>query len=464
VVYDGTDPLDPTDDNLPVELSRGGDLFDPVAATDSVGNLHLLWVGELGCGEQLLYTMLSPLVETLIDQTTLAEVCDTDDLDRIRQPVVAIGGDDLVHLAWEEDAGSEGEVLYAKIDPAADDQDGSAADPQVITVVPRLRVGSFDENANLTVDQEGNAHLLFQSYDDDAADFYLNYSRVSPSGVVNVHREFGYVRRVSAIPGIAVDAEGAAHVVWELRDFVEGNGVFYWMLDGTTGETLIDATNVSPGFDADDSFVGVGPGSQMTLVFYDYAYSDTVRLRIDPSLDDRDGDAAEIGLITVAGPEPLDLGDYFQAVGALREGDAYLALRSFSGLRAAGIALDGSEIFPQQAISHGFLVIDPGTPGLRPPTLFVPWIRRDEATLEEVLMLSTVNPDRDLDRLSNVEEHPFGTSWNDADTDGDGLTDAEELGLLGTDPTKTDTDGDGADDGQEVLAGTDPLDRGDHGE
>jgi hypothetical protein len=43
------------------------------------------------------------------------------------------------------------------------------------------------------------------------------------------------------------------------------------------------------------------------------------------------------------------------------------------------------------------------------------------------------------------------------DTDGDGLTDAEEL-LYGTDPNNPDTDGDGFTDGEEVAAGTDPLD------
>lgn len=41
------------------------------------------------------------------------------------------------------------------------------------------------------------------------------------------------------------------------------------------------------------------------------------------------------------------------------------------------------------------------------------------------------------------------------DTDGDGLTDEQEI-VLGTDPTKIDTDGDGASDAEEVAAGSDP--------
>ena len=49
------------------------------------------------------------------------------------------------------------------------------------------------------------------------------------------------------------------------------------------------------------------------------------------------------------------------------------------------------------------------------------------------------------------------TSCPGGDTDGDGLTNAEEE-ALGTDPTSDDTDDDGVDDGTEADSGTDPLD------
>ena len=44
------------------------------------------------------------------------------------------------------------------------------------------------------------------------------------------------------------------------------------------------------------------------------------------------------------------------------------------------------------------------------------------------------------------------------DTDEDGLSDADEIGIHGTDPLDPDTDDDGLDDGLEVGAGVDPLD------
>ncbi|WP_225888062.1 adventurous gliding motility protein AgmC [Myxococcus xanthus] len=66
---------------------------------------------------------------------------------------------------------------------------------------------------------------------------------------------------------------------------------------------------------------------------------------------------------------------------------------------------------------------------------------------------------RAVDEAGNVDGTPAIYNWSVAvDTDGDGLTDAEEV-VLGTDPENADTDGDGLPDGIEVnTAGTDPLD------
>lgn len=68
------------------------------------------------------------------------------------------------------------------------------------------------------------------------------------------------------------------------------------------------------------------------------------------------------------------------------------------------------------------------------------------------------NDDPDADNLTNSEEATAGTDPGNPDTDGDGLSDGDEVNRVGTNPTLADTDGDEVRDGDEVLnQHTDPL-------
>ncbi|HMO04618.1 MAG TPA: hypothetical protein PKC67_07040 [Kiritimatiellia bacterium] len=67
--------------------------------------------------------------------------------------------------------------------------------------------------------------------------------------------------------------------------------------------------------------------------------------------------------------------------------------------------------------------------------------------------------DTDGDGLSDQEEvFTHGTNPASTDTDGDGLSDFAELNDYLTDPKAWDSDGDGIDDGEEIENGTNPLD------
>ena len=66
--------------------------------------------------------------------------------------------------------------------------------------------------------------------------------------------------------------------------------------------------------------------------------------------------------------------------------------------------------------------------------------------------------DSDGDGLTDAEEGVLGTDPANPDTDGDGLTDGDEVNVFGTDPLLADTDGDGLDDNVELNNGLDPTD------
>ncbi len=65
--------------------------------------------------------------------------------------------------------------------------------------------------------------------------------------------------------------------------------------------------------------------------------------------------------------------------------------------------------------------------------------------------------DYDDDGLINSEEGEYGTDKTNPDTDGDGISDGDEVYKYKTNPKNEDTDNDGYEDKKEIDAGFDPL-------
>ena len=85
------------------------------------------------------------------------------------------------------------------------------------------------------------------------------------------------------------------------------------------------------------------------------------------------------------------------------------------------------------------------------------WYLSGEETAEFQEYL-TWQRDSDGDGLSDAEEIKIGTNPNNKDSDGDGLSDAEEINKYHTDPMKADTNSNGINDYDEIfLLGKDPI-------
>src|SRR5215471_5382226 len=122
-------------------------------------------------------------------------------------------------------------------------------------------------------------------------------------------------------------------------------------------------------------------------------------------------------------------------VTAVSRGTAIITARNEGATATIQISVNtpvstvGDGIPDSWKIAHGFSITDPSVAGQDP----------------------------DHDGLTNLEEFQQGTDPNNPDTDGDGVSDGDEVHKYHTDPLNPDTDGDGLSDGDEIRLGTNPL-------
>lgn len=77
-------------------------------------------------------------------------------------------------------------------------------------------------------------------------------------------------------------------------------------------------------------------------------------------------------------------------------------------------------------------------------------------TNNDSILFGETNVDSDKDDLLDSEEKQLGTNPKNPDTDGDGLSDGDEVKVWHTHPLITDTDSDNFLDGSEILNGYNP--------
>jgi len=225
-----------------------------------------------------------------------------------------------------------------------------------------------------------------------------------------------------------------------------------------------DGTLVSASF-TDDSVVGADQG----VVYIAAWQSQQVNVSYNGSggtydlcaYAGSDGETSELTCrqVTATGTTATTTLSFEWPESATGEGRLIVALRNDSGivdqierpveaLPPNGDA-DGDGLGNRDEFKHGTkaLVADTDGDGLSDG---------EEVNVEDT---GPLDPDTDGDGLSDGEEvNNYGTDPTTSDTDGDGLSDGEELRKYSTDPTTPDTDGDGLSDGEEASGETNPTD------
>ena len=251
------------------------------------------------------YTMLDNNGNTLIGDTMISAALDFE----ADCPAIAVDSDDMVHITWDDDGRWDGnhEIAYTKLDPSQDDQDGDAADEPAITVVDDTRLTNLVEAylmaPRMAVDSNGHIHIVWDSYDT------IYYMQIDNNGNELVAETV--IRSASldkASPDVAVDSNDNPHITWNDYEDTDSSETYYMMLNGSDGSTLIDATLITPdnSEDSKGQSILVDDEDKVHVIWKDqrddpqWGYVNSVYYtKLDPSLDNQDGDAANATAITL---------------------------------------------------------------------------------------------------------------------------------------------------------------------
>ena len=486
VVLDLTDPRNPADDVVAFPLTDGlGTAEQPAIAIDGDGRLHVVWSDDLEGAPAIFYALYAIDGTVLIDATLLTSI-----FEATRRPSIDVDSAGRAHVAWHDSRLGSAEVFYTLVDPSLDDRDGSPATESAITVVDDtlLSVADFGRSRQprVVVDRRDRVHVVW--VDDEGTIAYVQLDGDGRQVVAKIRAlELESFPDVVA-PDLSIDPEDNLHLVFYERDlatFVEE--VVYAKLDGTTGAVAIAPTRITA---SDNLFSGhaslaVGPSGEATVAFHDArlfaagSEFETFLMRLDPSLDDGNGDAADPAVITIQAPT---------LVSAAGGGDAVVpVLRADASGNLFLVNLEDLDGFFEGSGTSGEVVLrllDPEGTALLPPlrltegptatttTRFtrpalavgegrasVVWADNRDGSIR--LFLRPLNLDVDNDGLTNAAEASLGTDPRNPDSDGDGARDGFEVrnGLKPLDPSDgpLDPDGDGLSNAGEDGAGSDPF-------
>lgn len=157
-----------TEQTLTSTINMDVDWGEPEIATDSGGNAHIVYSTDNNTASREIYYMMVDGDDgsTRIDDTAIT----LDDDNASVRAFVAIDSKNLVYVVWHDkrlyNLGTGEHELFASIlDPSRDDQDGSAADPSVISLISEQMATTDDGYRsylkNLAIDPGDRVHVAW---------------------------------------------------------------------------------------------------------------------------------------------------------------------------------------------------------------------------------------------------------------------------------------------------------------
>lgn len=297
----GKDPLDPSDGPIvavTASVDTAVEHHQPQVATDKLGRRHVVWVEDTADAE-IRYALIDADGQALIGTTAITSAS----ADYQGHPSIAVDANNIAYMFWFDSNDTDDGHAFA-LDPANHALDGSPAvlaDVKAFTDAAADADGIIDQITDMKrtsaqVDSNGYIHVAYTGDDSEIGYIIFNNTgaviqaafRPFDDGIDNDYAT-GQLR-------MALDKRNRAHVVWSNED----NEVQYGMVDGYTGKTLINASELNSDRAGDEQHpsVSVSSSGRVHIVWGDYDAGYLMMYgNFLPASDDQDGDAADLASI-----------------------------------------------------------------------------------------------------------------------------------------------------------------------
>ena len=283
----------------------------PSAIIDSLGNLHLVWADRRLGNFKIFYKMFDKNMNVLIDDTQLTFTSSNS-----VRPNVAVDASNNLHIAWHDQRTGNPQIFYKKINPYLDDMDGGPALEANIRIVNDLLISANamvehsgqDAQAIVKVDSNQDIHIAFERTGDDS----IGYAKLDNNGnflIPDRRITTQYSGIFHSTPSMGIDSNNNVHLAWNDYGQTCDYELYYLMLNGSTGDALINASRISEDDCIESNWqkLALDSSNRVYIVTSDYSGLDSniFFTSFDPYLASMNGQPANISLIWNVPYSPL---------------------------------------------------------------------------------------------------------------------------------------------------------------
>ncbi|MEE9116429.1 MAG: PKD domain-containing protein [Thermoplasmata archaeon] len=210
----------------------------PEVAADDLGNVHISYLEGTAGTEEVYYLMLDNSGIIQIDSTRISYING-----QTFYPWLDTDSQNYVHIVWREGipiGGIKAKIYYTKIDPSLDDLDGDSANLTMVSLVNNNIIVDDGHNPRIVVDSWNNIHLsftrsgeIFYKMMDDAGDPLIGSTRMT------------YAPKRSDHSSIVVDTSQMVYITWRDERSGKGSVIFYTKIDPNLDDQNGDGANES---------------------------------------------------------------------------------------------------------------------------------------------------------------------------------------------------------------------------